>query len=906
MNRRTASRSPNWVLAACAASLVVAGCAAEDPLDMASTGSGSGTPLGAGGSGAGGDDPGQGGASSEGDVLVGACPTGSLRDCKVHHDGGCFSGRQYCVDGSWSGCERAVDDGDVPRSLDDPALACGDGGTTENTCDPECQAFDPDAPDFGSGSSATPGWETGDLGDLPADVIEDGLEEPCNDGRDCQFDHYCDETTDTCKPYVPGQALTACESGPANRPDLSLGVPCGDTVPICNRGPVTMTAAQMGEVELEWRDDPNPSMEGCNIGASTVCDVPAVELAPGECISVACSMPEDVYVFADWGANDECECGNNWTYNVDSACGEPSCGGSVSTASEVPLTLFVAVDRSLSMQGSRWNAIRPGLVSFFQDAGSDGLGVVLKLWPNDRCASSACDTDAPYVEQGTCAKHPCDFWVTGTGNAATLDAACDPVVADMCDETTWRRCCNTGSGTKRWDALCAEEYSRRAGYACGIRSTCRIDPCESFASGTGADVTLDAACHPTVADMCDEAAWDQCCNAGTSGTRRWSSACASEFAARTGGSDGLCFHKTCDHGDMPGIADGIEGYRLELDAAAAPADTAESQLVAAVNSVTSFPGQTPFTAVLRGGVDYCRDYMAKFPDERCLVVMATDADIGPSGPGLVCGTSLGTALAAAETGTDDGILTYVIGVEGSTQTYLDQLADAGGTGSAFILGGGADAADDLIEAFETIRNAFACSYAVDDAVDPELVSLVWNDGGSDPAITRVADVTQCGTAPGGLGYYFSASDQVTLCPDTCEAVKAEPDTNVALEIACASAPEPVELVEEFTAEGACPDAGTYPQWTFLLYTADVPTGSSIVVDAQTRFDDASAWGGWTPIVTIDESNETSDLADPTSLSEPLGVASFAESIRIRMRSTVDGGAPTMTDYEVQFSCVDTE
>ena len=162
------------------------------------------------------------------------------------------------------------------------------------------------------------------------------------------------------------------------------------------------------------------------------------------------------------------------------------------------------------------------------------------------------------------------------------------------------------------------------------------------------------------------------------------------------------------------------------------------------------------------------------------------------------------------------------------------------------------------------------------------------------------------SAPGGLGYYFSAADEVTLCPTTCEAVKAQPTTNVELEIACASPAEPVEIVEEFTAEGACPDPGTYPQWTIMLYAADVPAGSSIVVDAQTQFDDASPWGGWTSIVTIDETNETSDLANPTSLSDPLGVASFAESIRVRMRSTVDGGAPTMTDYEVQFSCVDTE
>ncbi|HEY1117771.1 MAG TPA: hypothetical protein VGE43_08705, partial [Acidimicrobiales bacterium] len=535
--------SARWLRLATLALLGACGVEEGGPPPGTTAGSGPVNPAGgAGGAGEGGTDAGGG---DEPGLLSGPCPLGATSACTVHHSAGCAQGVQYCVDGLWSDCERSVTrSGTHHRSLSDDAVPCGFDGTTANTCDPECQGFDATPPDLGTGGTGVdPDWQTGDLGSLPASVIEDGIEEPCNDSRDCQFDHYCDETTERCEPFIPGQAASACESGPAMRPDITLGVPCGDTVPLCNRGPVALTAAQTDSIALKWRTNPNPSMEGCNIGNATTCDVPAVALEPGACISVPCSMPSGVHVFADYAANGECECANNWTYNVDGACGEPSCGGTVGTAAEVPLTLFLSIDTSGSMDfhrdcpyavgcegacdstgsdrnctgtcsggvcstsrgpdccwdsanNSRWDSVKPALDEFIRADESAGLGVVMRFWPTGRCQSNACDAVSafPECDAGTCAFGPCEGQPTNVPSGDTLNPSCNPTVGDVCGQDAFDRCCG------------------------GWPGNCASDPCQTRATTLA---SCDNNQNPDVRDVCDQFGYERCCGGAFTQSGGW-------------------------------------------------------------------------------------------------------------------------------------------------------------------------------------------------------------------------------------------------------------------------------------------------------------------------------------------------------------------------------------------------
>jgi hypothetical protein len=69
----------------------------------------------------------------------------------------------------------------------------------------------------------------------------------------------------------------------------------------------------------------------------------------------------------------------------------------------VPVTLYVMMDKSSSMQGPKWTAAVAGIGTFVDDPESAGIEVGLKLFPRDADAVPACDQAAyktPLVDFG--------------------------------------------------------------------------------------------------------------------------------------------------------------------------------------------------------------------------------------------------------------------------------------------------------------------------------------------------------------------------------------------------------------------------------------------------------------------------------------------------------------------------
>jgi hypothetical protein len=220
-----------------------------------------------------------------------------------------------------------------------------------------------------------------------------------------------------------------------------------------------------------------------------------------------------------------------------------------------------------------------------------------------------------------------------------------------------------------------------------------------------------------------------------------------------------------------------------LTAAPAPADTQEQALVNAINS-TSPGGGTPISAALQGGIQWGIQYLGQNPDHKVVVILVTDGE--PQG----CEESYGTIANIAANGLFQGIPTYAVGLQGSNETALQQIAMAGG-GSGFFIGSG-NAEAELLAALQEIRGAaLACEIDIPDPsmgeFNPALVNVEYTPGGGTPqTIGKVANEAACG-ASGGWYYDDPANPQtIMLCPASCDTAKDDPDAVLKVVLGCES------------------------------------------------------------------------------------------------------------------------
>lgn len=231
----------------------------------------------------------------------------------------------------------------------------------------------------------------------------------------------CSPMAGDCRQYSPGEVNPYCVGGP----DLTAGVPCGNTIPICNRGDQTVLADTASFLFF-----PGVSVDANNYATCVVDHLPAtvrqcpipVDIPPGECRNIACgnlgnnggilvNPPADQAVldeFPNYAPIDECSCQNNWSLykkSADETCGEPVCV-STSVEAKIPtVNMFIMFDRSGSMSGTRWTLTTGALRTFMKDPASAGLRVALGFFPTDDCGYYAGCTDVgcsvPQVPLGT-------------------------------------------------------------------------------------------------------------------------------------------------------------------------------------------------------------------------------------------------------------------------------------------------------------------------------------------------------------------------------------------------------------------------------------------------------------------------------------------------------------------------
>jgi hypothetical protein len=239
-----------------------------------------------------------------------------------------------------------------------------------------------------------------------------------------------------CVSRAPGETDSSCSGV-----DLTLGVPCGGAVPVCNRGNATAPAgielvsypAGAGEMPSLARAD---VLSSCNPAPGTLACSTTQPIAPGECVDVTgCStLTSGMELMVNpAGAShiDECRCENNWSIYQTGACGEQAGTAAQSALLLRRTSLFIALDSSMSMRrsvgsptddqmASRWTPATNALKAFVQDPASAGLGVALRFWPDNSPAQCSDQPSCPPAGGGGCAIPLVDINLL-TGDAAPGD-----------------------------------------------------------------------------------------------------------------------------------------------------------------------------------------------------------------------------------------------------------------------------------------------------------------------------------------------------------------------------------------------------------------------------------------------------------------------------------------------------
>jgi hypothetical protein len=195
---------------------------------------------------------------------------------------------------------------------------------------------------------------------------------------------------------------------------------------------------------------------------------------------------------------------------------------------------------------------------------------------------------------------------------------------------------------------------------------------------------------------------------------------------------------------------------------------------------------TPTTPSIQGALNHARAWASAHVGKRMALVFATDGE--PAG----CSSSnntIDTAAAAAKAAFEavPSIPTYVIGI-GPQLANLNQLAQQGGTGAAYIITPGADVAKQFADALNAVRSRTAtCNYVLpkNKNIDPRKVNVRLGLGMSAPvSLAQVAGLDKC-DALGGWYYDDPVTPTlISLCPATCEAVKAAGGSSVQVLLGC--------------------------------------------------------------------------------------------------------------------------
>lgn len=254
------------------------------------------------------------------------------------------------------------------------------------------------------------------------------------------------------------------------------------------------------------------------------------------------------------------------------------------------------------------------------------------------------------------------------------------------------------------------------------------------------------------------------------------------------------FPDYCSNADSCMVAD----YQTPAVAIAPLPGANNAQTTALVNALSakSPTGNTPTSAALQGAINAAKAYATANSGHTVVAVLATD------GLPTKCDTDIGHIANIAAQGLfgTPSIKTFVIGVfapadQQTATSNLNQIANAGGTSTAFIINTTQNVSQAFLQALNQIRgSALPCDYSIPtpDGGTPDYgkVNVQFTKGsGGKTTILNVKDASACDPGSGGWYYDIDPSDggtptKITLCPASCQSVKSDPQGKVDVLLGC--------------------------------------------------------------------------------------------------------------------------
>ena len=201
-------------------------------------------------------------------------------------------------------------------------------------------------------------------------------------------------------------------------------------------------------------------------------------------------------------------------------------------------------------------------------------------------------------------------------------------------------------------------------------------------------------------------------------------------------------------------------------------------------------GGTPTAAALQGAVNYATSWAKSNPTHTVVVVLATDGDPTSCSPTDIPGIA---KIAAAGVAGTPKVLTFVIGV-GSLQANLNQLAAAGGTGSAFSVDTNKNVVAQFEAALKTIQGkALGCAYSIPvpkdgKPIDYTKVNVQVTVGGAASTLLYVDSEAKCDPVKGGWHYDNPTTPtKILLCKTSCDALSKDDTAKVDILLGCSRA-----------------------------------------------------------------------------------------------------------------------
>ena len=431
------------------------------------------------------------------------------------------------------------------------------------------------------------------------------------------------------------------------------------------------------------------------------------------------------------------------------------CGGDEYQAMLVPLDLYVMLDSSSSMLDTigtqtKWDAIRSAVTTFINDPASAGIGIGVQFFPQrDPKIPDTCTTQAQCGENNLCLNNFCQnagpgFFVCDT------NADCVQNRQDFGPCTPLTFCYSSGGTT-----------------LCHDNSEC---------TGGRGD------CVP----------YNQC----SGNTNLICPARGTACTTSTGQSYGTCEAQApqCEH-----------TANCDAGAYAAPAAEIATLPDAAANlSQVIGPkmpkGQTPTSPALEGAIEHAQEWAKAHAGHTVAVLLATDGlptECVADPTNDTTGIAGVVSVAKAGVRGTPSIQTFVIGVFShdddtmlNAGSNLDQIATAGGTTSAHIVGSTGNVEQDFLDALEEIRGTrLPCTFQIPAPTsghfDKQQVNVVFAQGGKKQTLYYWPDAKSCDESDGGWYYDDpSAPTQIIACPASCTAFQNATGGKVSIELGC--------------------------------------------------------------------------------------------------------------------------